>query len=283
MINNSTFTSLILALIFNTVYSQETILDIPINKMDSITDISGYENKIEYNFENRYSTGINHEDSSAIKLGVRRYIEITPNNIPDNTKNKDIEILIDLKFGNDVDELWEFPATGSTLIIGAVDNIYSFSKSKLNWGFIFNYDDSTLTDNFGITNVKIDNINEWNSYKFNFNNSDSTIKISLNNNLISTQKIDSLISLTNSSVIGIGKYLHRYLHAHIDNIKIVLNNSDSDNIITSKTDIRPSIQENIFYNLQGNKLDETELIKGQIYIQKTLYLNGKTTTIKFLK
>ena len=138
------FTALILTLIFNTVYSQETILEIPINKMDSIADISGYENTVEYHWgpiKDRYSKGIDHEDSSALRLGLRKYIEITPNEIPENTKNKNIEISIDLKFGNDVDEHFEFPTNHSTLIIGAADNNYSFSENTLQWGFIFNYND----------------------------------------------------------------------------------------------------------------------------------------------
>jgi hypothetical protein len=286
MITKSTFTALVLSLIFNTFYSQETILDIPINKKNSILDVSNYDNAINYYygpFEERYSKGINNEDSSALKLGLRKFIEITPNNIPTNSSNKDIELSIDLKFGNDVDEQFEFPTSGSTLIIGAVDENDYFSMSNLQWGFIFNYIDSTITDNFGITNIKVENINEWNTFTFNFNNSDSTINVSLNNSIISSQSIDSSISLSNESKFGIGQFLNEYLHTHIDNIKIVLKDFNDDSVITSSINITETIQEKVYYNLLGNKLDENQLRKGQVYIEKTLYKNGNTTTVKFLK
>jgi hypothetical protein len=282
----------ILSVIFFSCFkalAQEIILNIPINKTDSISDISISESQTAFywgDFKKSYSKGFDGTDSSAIQLGLRRYLDVFTNNFPSDTELKDFIISIDLKFDKDDVLKYDFPTSGSSTIIGATKNWDSIEKEVF-WTFNINYLDTSIIDNFGLTNVKIPNIDSWNSFKFIVKNSDSTISLILNNELVSSKKLFTNLSLTSSSTLRIGAYNNRYLFAHIDNIKIELFDQLNDLVTfttTPKNNFEPrEIVRILYFDLSGKQHLEHELTTGKLYIKRILFSNGSLEINKIIK
>lgn len=289
--NKIIFTSLIIFFYLNSLYAQEILLDVPINRTDSISDVSIFESQTKFywgDFKDSYSTGIDETDSSAIQLGMRRYFDVFTDSFPSETESKDIIISIDLKFDRDDVMDFNFPTTRSSVIIGASNDWYDSEQTI--WAFSINYQDSSLTDNFGLTAIKIPDISNWNSFQFILKNSDSTISVMRNNQLVSSKKLSTSISLTATSALRVGAYPpsnSEYLYAHIDNIKIKLFDQLND-IVTSSTVpnnnyVTLKIEEIFYFDLNGRKYLEHELTTGRIYIKQTLFSDGSVEVIKIMK
>jgi len=210
--------SVFLAFIAN-VYSQDTLVYIPVNNTDSLKDVSSKNNQTRF-YTNTYTgflfeNGKDGMDSSSVYFGVRQYVKINNTNLPLNTHEKDILFSISVRFE---DEDGYFPSTEEARLFSQHLEFSQIPSHEFE--MYFNYEDSTISTNMNQSRVKLKNIDQWNTVEVLVRNSNLTSTVLINGEAVNYFHNDTIVSFNNEYRTMVGIY-PRYIFGWVDNIKII--------------------------------------------------------------
>lgn len=272
---------------------QDTILNVPINKTDSLKDISSLQIQTDFYYRDweglALDAGKDGNASSSVYFGLRQYLTISNASFPIDINTKDILFSVDLKFADEildgVSPKFPIPNKSSSTVLFSQSNEGGWFDSQ-EWGFYFDYFDTTITTNLSDSRIKIYDIGEWNSIQILVKNSDLKVVIIINEIIVDEFDILEPISFKNDHSILIGHYSSEYLQAWVDNIRI-LTFDDYDEIITNINTINNSQTKDVLsishYDLSGQRIDLDKLTRSTIYIKLTEFSDGTIERTKIIK
>ena len=221
IINKLLLLSVAIGLTLNSL-SQNILLNIPVDPHNPFGDISDYKNEVAHSYlAPTFKQNKSKDDSSALYLGVRQFLEIDPTPIIEFQEGY-LTLSINLKFENE-----PFDKNKLVMLFGQSDNI----------GLMFDHENMTLFDVEELFSYKLENLDSWFNIKLSYFK-DSTVQLLVNDSIVQTAKRTSN-NLLNNSTLGIGKFYDDYAYASIDSIQIKTGFKKTNSLLKK-------VKENIF-------------------------------------
>lgn len=252
------------------MFAQTSILHIPITPTDSIKDFSPLSNTTIFRWgATSFKKNQHGEDSSSLYLGTRQYITISTEYLSGIASGKDIELSLWFRYAPGEDEHTHMLDNRLSLIFGQTENL----------GIAYNYSNSTISDYDGLITAKLDNPDAWNHLKLVHKNTDSTIHLLINGQIVASDRlnrnVDILPGNEYSNTLGLGLYnnqsprYQQYLWGFVDEISIILYDNYQTDLVTSTHTPQPDLYfQTSYYTIEGKLIQENERVPGKLYIEK---------------